>query len=206
MVYINPKKVYGVYSKVVLPAIRGKNSSVKVADSFEKLVPKEEQNRITGAIQNCVKSSKALIKKTETDGQSSREVKKLINQYVKNHRGKKGVNPADLDKMLSESATQRNGIVEVSFRGRSDMPDGRVKRYKLSDGTKYVLESHTTDTGDIITRLYQETETIADAMGHYKSKRFYLCDDGKFKADKYMAKESHLRTGESGLDWINNRG
>ncbi len=132
---------------------------------------------------------------------SKSEVNNLLKQYVKKNRGKNGINPEELDKILTEGS-KRNGVKERIFNPRPDMPQGRIKQYELQDGTRYVLETHSTNDGKVVTRLYEETSTVIDSFGNYKNQRKYLCKDGKFKTNAYASEEAHLITSESGKEWM----
>ena len=130
------------------------------------------------------------------------ETNALIRQYAKNNRGKNGIDPGELDKILTDNA-KPNGVSERVFSPRPDMPEGRIKTYELADGTKYVLEAHTTQDGDVVTRLYMDQKVALDNFGNYKNERLYLCSDGKFKTNSYLSEESHLKTSEEGKSWLN---
>ena len=156
-------------------------------------------------LNKCIKKIKApkypnVLKGAVSSTRS--EVNKDLKNYMKNNRGKKGIDPSEFDAILTENAAP-NGVKERVFTPRPDMPKGRIKYYELNDGTKYVLESHTTSDGNVVTRLYEETSTIADSFGNYKTQRIYLCDDGKFKTNSYLSGDSHLITSEKGKEWLN---
>ena len=176
------------------------DASVRLTKRFGNFV----EDVVTGAERNNNKANirnlPPVINNTVRKFTKS-EVRAALKTYTKNNRNK-CIDPSELDRILSQNS-RRNGIKDAFFYPRADMPQGRIRKYELTDGTRYVLEVHTNEKGEVITRLYEDVKTVSDYFGNYKNERLYLCNDGKFRSNAYMSKESHLKTTELGLDWIN---